>query len=143
MLRIPQCTPVNVLAALLPSLATAPFLKTFALIGVDSTMSGLATSTFTLMCMSCNKPDGAMFGGALCSECISDGQNPSRQVKVSDLKSGYLMCHGDEGTCDREVVLSAEACWYVLSSLLPMHAMQCSLPALHIAAHACDAVLLR
>lgn len=108
---MPPSTPVNVLSALLPSLAAAAHLKTLVIAGVDTLLHGNATSTFTLMCMSCGRPDGAMFGGALCSDCISDGQNPSRQVKVSEMRSGYLMCHGDDGTCDREVALSVEACW--------------------------------
>lgn len=116
MLRVPASTCVGVLTALLPSLATAAHLKTLAISGVDSAVHGAATSAFTLTCMSCGRPDAVIHSGALCGDCAGDGQSPARHCKIADMKSGYLMCHGDDGTCDREVALSAESCWRALHS---------------------------
>lgn len=112
-LQIPRSASVNALSSLLPCMAAATHLKTLVVTGVDTAQHDVSTSTFKLMCMSCGGPDGAVFSGALCPDCTSDGQNPARPLKVSEMKSGYPMCHGDDGTCDREVALSIDACWYV------------------------------
>ena len=102
---------MGVLTTLLPSLATAAYLKKLSVAGIDSAGQSAAASTFTLMCINCNRPDALQHSGALCTDCAEAGQSPVHHCKVCDMKEGYLECHGDDDTCDREIALSTDSCW--------------------------------